>query len=100
MGAGRRTVRAILAAAARCEEESLQHHADTPVRLPIALWIPPARLFYETAMENIRVHVRRNVGSSSNSQYLELYELSIRSLLVIRRDSIAKLPRNFLTLHR
>jgi hypothetical protein len=97
MGAGRRTVRAILAAAARCEEESLQHHADTPVRLPIALWIPPARLFYETAMENIRVHVRRNVGSSSNSQYLEL---SIRSLLVIRRDSIAKLPRNFLTLHR
>ena len=72
MGAGRRTVRAILAAAARCEEESLQHHADTPVRLPIALWIPPARLFYETAMENIRVHVRRNVGSSSNSQYLEL----------------------------
>jgi len=90
-------VRAILAAAARCEEESLQHHADTPVRLPIALWIPPARLFYETAMENIRVHVRRNVGSSSNSQYLEL---SIRSLLVIRRDSIAKLPRNFLTLHR
>ena len=90
-------MRAILAAAARCEEESLQHHADTPVRLPIALWIPPARLFYETAMENIRVHVRRNVGSSSNSQYLEL---SIRSLLVIRRDSIAKLPRNFLTLHR
>ena len=59
MGAGRRTVRAILAAAARGEEESLQHHADTPVRLPIALWIPPARLFYETAMENIRVHVRR-----------------------------------------
>ena len=48
-------MRAILAAAARCEEESLQHHADTRVRLPIALWIPPARLFYETAMENIRV---------------------------------------------
>ena len=59
MGAGRRTVRAILAAAARGEEKSLQHHADTRVRLPIALWIPPARLFYETAMENIRVHVRR-----------------------------------------
>jgi hypothetical protein len=59
MGAGRRTVRAILAAAARGEEESLQHHADTPVRLPIALWIRPARVFYETAMENIRVHVRR-----------------------------------------
>ena len=70
-------MRAILAAAARCEEESLQHHADTPVRLPIALWIPPARLFYETAMENIRVHETR-----------------------LRRDSIAKLPRNFLTLHR
>ena len=64
MGAGRRTVRAILAAAARCEEESLQHHADTPVRLPIALWIPPARLFYETATENILVHVRRNEAST------------------------------------
>jgi|TARA_B110000977_G_scaffold105358_1_gene137450 hypothetical protein len=64
MGAGRRTVRAILAAAARGEEKSLQHHADTRVRLPIALWIPPARLFYETAMENIRVHVRRNEAST------------------------------------
>ena len=39
-------MRAILAAAARGEEESLQHHADTRVRLPIALWIRPARLFY------------------------------------------------------
>ena len=70
MGAGRRTVRAILAAAARCEEESLQHHADTRVRLPIALWIPPARLFYETAMENIRVHVhvRRGFGESLDRQ--------------------------------
>ena len=63
-------MRAILAAAARGEEESLQHHADTPVRLPIALWIRPARVFYETAMENIRVHVhvRRGFGESLDRQ--------------------------------
>lgn len=61
-------MRAILAAAARGEEKSLQHHADTPVRLPIALWIRPARLFYETAMENIRVHVRHDATRSPNCQ--------------------------------
>ena len=72
-------MRAILAAAARGEEKSLQHHADTPVRLPIALLIRPARLFYETAMENIR-------ATSDETR--------------LRRDSIAKLPRKFLTLLR
>ena len=36
-------MRAILAAAARGEEKPMEHHADTRVRLPIALWIRPPR---------------------------------------------------------
>jgi hypothetical protein len=76
MGAGRRTVRAILAAAARCEEESLQHHADTPVRLPIALWIPPARLFYETAMENIRNEASTRLDRQTAKEFLDTTSLN------------------------
>ena len=76
MGAGRRTVRAILAAAARGEEKSLQHHADTPVRLPIALWIPHARLFYETAMENIRNEASTRLDRQTANEFLDTTSLN------------------------
>ena len=72
-------MRAILAAAARGEEESLQHHADTRVRLPIALWIRPPRA--------CSMRPRWKIS--------ETRQTTTR----LRRERIAKLLGKFLTLH-
>lgn len=74
-------MRAILAAAARGEEKPMEHHADTRVRLPIALWIRPPRAC------SMRPRWKISASTSTSDE-------ASASL------SIAKLPRNFLKLHR